>query len=77
MMYLLLAASCHRGPLALALIYLKKAYNWLHRVALRCMMTEELEVPADIQTSIEALYYQIWSVDGEVGGFCLLPLMSK
>ena len=41
--YLFLAASHHKGPLALAFIDLEKAYNWLPRVALWHVLAE-LEV---------------------------------
>ena len=56
-MYLLLAASHHQGPLALAIIELGNAYNWLPRITLWCVLAEELEVLADIKTSIKSLYY--------------------
>ena len=69
MTYLLLAASCHRGPLALAFIDLEKAYDRLPRLSLWRVLAEELEVPADIRTGIEALYYQTWSVVWGGGAF--------
>ena len=56
-MYLLLAASRHQGPLALAFIELGNACKWLPRVTLWCVLAEELEVLADIRISIKALYY--------------------
>ena len=56
-MYLLLAASHQWGPLALAFIDLEKAYNGVPRTTLWRILAEELEVPADIQTGVEALYY--------------------
>ena len=69
MTYLLLAASRHRGPLALAFIDLEKAYDRLPRLTLWRVLAEELEVPADIRTGIEALYYQTRSVVRGGGAF--------
>ena len=57
LMYLLLAASRHQGPLALAFIDLEKAYDWVPRTTLWRVLAEELEVPVDIWTGVEALYY--------------------
>ena len=69
MTYLLLATSHHRRPLVLAFINLEKAYNRLPRLTLLRVLAEELEVPADIRTGIEALYYQTWSVVRGGGAF--------
>ena len=69
MTYLLLAASRHPGPLALAFIDLEKAYDRLPRLTLWRVLAEELEVPADVRTGIEALYYQTRSVVWEGGAF--------
>ena len=60
--YLLLAASHHRGPLALAFIDLEKAYDRIPRTTLWRVLAEELEVVADIWTRVEALYYYTRSV---------------
>ena len=57
LMYLLLAASHQRGPLALAFLDLEKAYDWLPRVTLWRVLAAELEVPEPIRTGIEALYF--------------------
>ena len=57
--YLLLAASCQWKTLALASINLEKAYNQLPRVALWCMLAEELEVPEDIRTSMMPLMLRL------------------
>ena len=46
-----------RGPLALAFIDLEKAYDRLPRVTLWRVLAEELEVPEDIRTGIEAMYF--------------------
>ena len=54
--YLLLAASCHQGPLALAFIDLEKAYDRAPRFTFWQVLAEELEVLADIRTGIELLY---------------------
>ena len=69
MTYLLLAASCHGTSLVLASIDLEKAYDRLPRLTLCCVLAEELEVPVDIRTGIEALYYQTRSVVQGGGGF--------
>ena len=55
-MYLRLVASHHLGPLALAFIDLKKAYDQLPRATLWHILAEELEVLVDILTGIKALY---------------------
>ena len=69
MTYLLLAASHHHRPLALAFIDLDKAYDRLPRLTLWRVPAEELKVPADIRTGIEALYYQTRSVVRKGGAF--------
>ena len=69
MNYLLLAASHHCGPLALAFINLEKAYDRLPRLTLWHVLAEDLKVLADIRTGIEALYYQTWSVVRWGGAF--------
>ena len=53
--YLLLVASRHRGPLALAFIDLEKAYDQVPKTTLWQVLAEELEVLADMQTGVEAL----------------------
>ena len=55
--YLLLVASRHWGPLALAFIDLIKVCDQLPRVAFWHTLAEDMEVPKDIRTGIEALYY--------------------
>ena len=69
MTYLLLAASRHHGPLALAFINLEKAYDRLPRLTLWRVLAEELEVPEDIRTGTEALYYKTQSVVQGGGAF--------
>ena len=56
---LLLVAYHHQGPLVVAFIDLEKAYDQLPRVILWHMLAEELKVPVDIRTGIEALYYLV------------------
>ena len=43
--------------MVLAFIDLGKAYDGLPRFTLWCVLAKELEVPVDIRTGIEALYY--------------------
>ena len=54
--------------MVLAFIDLEKAYNHLPRVTLWYMLAEVLEVPVDIRTGIEALFYQTGSIV-QGGGF--------
>ena len=46
----------------MAFLDLEKAYDRLPRVTLWRVLAEELEVPEDIRTGIEALYFQTRSV---------------